>query len=62
MYGIYKLFKQPLVRTIGGGVNETVDESVWQRWQQVAAYRPQTLTDAIAGGAVTPPPDIAHMV
>ena len=62
MYGLYKLVKPAFVRTIGGGVNETVDESVWQRWQQVAAYRPQTLTDAMADGVVTPPPDIAHMV
>ena len=61
MYGLYKIFKQPFNRTIGGGVNETIDESVWQRWREVAAYRPPTLTGAIAGGVVTPPPDISQM-
>jgi hypothetical protein len=61
MYGLYKLVKPPFVRTIGGGVNETVDASVWQRWSKVAGYRPPTLTDAVAGGVVTPPADVAHM-
>lgn len=61
MYGLYKLVKQPFVRTIGGGVNETVDESVWQRWNKVADYRPHTLTNAIASGVVTPPADVAHL-
>jgi len=60
MYGIYKLFKKPIQRTFDAGVNETVDESVWQRWRQVGDYRPPTLTDAIASGEVTPPADIAH--
>ena len=61
MYGIYKLVKKPFERSIGGGVNETIDESVWQRWRAVADYRPPTLTGAIASGTVAPPPDIAHM-
>jgi uncharacterized protein (DUF2235 family) len=61
MYGIYRLFKKPIERTFDAGVNETVDESVWQRWREVADYRPPTLTGAIASGEVVPPPDIAHM-
>lgn len=61
MYGLYKLFKKPFERGIGGGVNETIDESVWQRWREVAVYRPPSLTTAIADGAVVAPPDIAHM-
>jgi uncharacterized protein (DUF2235 family) len=61
MYGIYKAFKKPIERTFDAGVNETVDESVWQRWKQLAGYRPPTLTDAIASGVVTLPADIADM-
>jgi hypothetical protein len=61
MYGIYKLFKKPIERTFDAGVNETVDESVWLRWREVADYRPPTLTDAIASGEVVPPADVAHM-
>lgn len=62
MYGIYKFFKKPIERTFDAGVNETVDESVWQRWREVADYRPPTLADAIAEGEVVPPSDIAHVV
>ncbi|MBS0432020.1 MAG: DUF2235 domain-containing protein, partial [Proteobacteria bacterium] len=61
MYGLYKLVKKPFERTIGGGVNETVDASVWQRWREVAAYRPEPLATAIASSAVAVPPDIEHM-
>lgn len=60
MYGIYKLFKKPFVRTFGGGVNETVDDSVWRRWREVASYRPPTLTGAIARGVLAAPPGIEH--
>lgn len=62
MYGLYHLFKQPFNRVIGGGVNETIDDSVWQRWREVADYRPPSLTTAIADGVVKPPPDIARSV
>jgi len=61
MYGLYKLFKQPFVRTIGGGVNETVDDSVWRRWAEVAGYRPATLANAVAAGVVSVPPGVEHM-
>lgn len=33
MYGLYRIFKRPRNRVIGGGVNETVDDTVWQRWR-----------------------------
>jgi hypothetical protein len=62
MYGLYKFFKKPIERSFDAGVNETVDDSVWQRWKQVADYRPPTLTEAIADGMVTPPPDATHVV
>lgn len=61
MYGIYKLAKPPFQRSIGGGVNETVDVSVWERWREVAAYRPEPLAAAIADNAVDVPPDIRNM-
>ncbi|HEY3519597.1 MAG TPA: DUF2235 domain-containing protein [Rhodanobacteraceae bacterium] len=61
MYGLYKLVKKPFERTIGGGVNETIDDSVWKRWREVATYRPEPLTAAIASNAVNVPPDISGM-
>lgn len=32
-------------RRFGTGVNETIDPSVWQRWEQRADYRPPTVAD-----------------
>ena len=61
MYGLYKVLKKPFQRSIGGGVNETVDDSIWQKWRETADYRPQPLATAIAGGVVDVPPDIRHM-
>ena len=55
MDGIYKCFNPPFNRTFGTGVNETVDESVWQRWRIDSAYRPDTLTQALATAAVVMP-------
>jgi uncharacterized protein (DUF2235 family) len=43
MFGIYKLFKKRHHRTFGAGVNEVVDDSVWQRWRADATYRPPAL-------------------
>ena len=48
MYGIYKQFKPPFDRTLGIGVNETVDNSVWQRWHADASYRSPSLVQALA--------------
>ncbi|HJU26393.1 MAG TPA: DUF2235 domain-containing protein [Rhodanobacteraceae bacterium] len=59
MFGIYKVFKQPFNRRIGGGVNETIDQSVWRRWREVAGYRPPTLASALDDGVVSPPSGIA---
>jgi len=45
MFGLYKRFKggKRHYRTFGRGVNETVDESVWKRWEALPDYRPPTV-------------------
>jgi uncharacterized protein (DUF2235 family) len=43
MFGIYKLVKHEYYRPIGTGVNETIDESVWKRWEHDQSYRPVSL-------------------
>ena len=48
MYGIYKELKPPFDRTLGLGVNETVDNSVWQRWHADVNYRSPSLVQALA--------------
>lgn len=58
MYGLYRALKPPFDRTVGGGVNETVDESVWQRWRGDAGYRPPALAEAVIRGSIAVPPDI----
>jgi uncharacterized protein (DUF2235 family) len=55
MSGIYKLFKSPFDRTLGSGINETVDDSVWQRWRVDASYRSPALAQALARAVVAPP-------
>jgi uncharacterized protein (DUF2235 family) len=52
MDGIYKQFKPPFDRSLGTGINEKVDDSVWQRWLADASYRPPTLVRALARGLV----------
>jgi uncharacterized protein (DUF2235 family) len=47
MGGIYKVFKQPFQRVIGGGINETVDSSVWLKWYAQSEYRPQSVETAM---------------
>lgn len=42
-FGLYKHFKPPLPRVFGLGQKEVVDDSVWLRWQQLPAYRPQSI-------------------
>jgi len=45
MYGLYKLVKRDrrYIRVFGRGVNETVDDSVWKRWDARTDYRPPTV-------------------
>jgi uncharacterized protein (DUF2235 family) len=52
MSGIYKEFAPPFDRSLGGGVNEQVDESVWRRWLADAAYRSPSLVRALADTTV----------
>ena len=47
MGGIYRVFKQPFQRVIGGGINETVDSSVWLKWYAQSEYRPQSVETAM---------------
>ena len=48
MGGLYKEFKPPFDRTLGTGVNETIDDSVWQRWLADPSYRSPSLVRALA--------------
>jgi uncharacterized protein (DUF2235 family) len=58
MYGLYKLFSPPYNRVIGGGVNETVDESVW-RHARGTDYRSPTLAQALRDDVIAAPPGVA---
>ncbi|MFI4970259.1 MAG: DUF2235 domain-containing protein [Lysobacterales bacterium] len=58
--GLYRVFKPRTPRVLGGGVNETVDDSVWQRWRDDPAYRPASLVDAVRRRTVAVPADIAQ--
>jgi hypothetical protein len=46
MFGLYRIFKgnERFYRAIGKGVCETIDKSVWQRWDADAEYRPPALS------------------
>jgi len=52
MYGFYKDFQSPTDRQIGTGVNEKIDDSVWQRWLADGSYRSPSLAHALASGTV----------
>ncbi len=52
MSGIYKNFKAPFDRMLGTGVNEKVDDSVWQRWLADATYRSPSLVQGLARATV----------
>jgi len=52
MLGLYKEFKPPFDRTLGSGVNEKVDDSVWLRWLADPGYRSPSLVRALATGTV----------
>ena len=47
MGGLYKEFKPPFDRVLGTGINEKVDDSVWQRWLGDASYRSPSLAQAL---------------
>ncbi|MGH8116958.1 MAG: DUF2235 domain-containing protein [Rhodanobacteraceae bacterium] len=50
MNGVYRLFKKPDVRVIGGGVRETIDASIWKKWGET--YCPPSLQTALDAGLV----------
>ena len=52
MHGLYKEFQPPFDRTLGSGVNEKVDESVWRRWLADSTYRSPSLVRALANATV----------
>ena len=52
MHGLYKEFKPPFDRTLGDGVNEKVDESVWRRWLADPGYRSPSLVRALSNTTV----------
>ena len=60
MHGIYKEFKPPFDRTLGSGVNEMVDESVWRRWLADPGYRSPSLVRALANTTVLMSVEAAH--
>ena len=52
MHGLYKDFNPPFDRSLGSGVNEKVDESVWRRWLADASYRSPSLVRALTQATV----------
>jgi uncharacterized protein (DUF2235 family) len=52
MYGLYKLFSPRFDRVLGGGVNETIDPSVWTKWYATSGYRPASLQVALDAGRI----------
>jgi uncharacterized protein (DUF2235 family) len=45
MFGAYSVLKKRFWRPFGKGVNESVHESVWQRWKAKPEYRPDSLRE-----------------
>jgi hypothetical protein len=37
---------------LGGGVNETIDPSVWTKWYATPGYRPASLQVALDAGRI----------
>lgn len=60
LHGAYRFFKPPWQRVIGGGVNETIDASVWAKWRAQAAYRPAPIVTATATGLVETGSEMVH--
>lgn len=52
MYGLYKIFSKPFDRVLGGGINETIDPSVWLKWYEQPGYRPPSITAALQAGHI----------
>lgn len=61
MDGIYRHVKPPFNRSLGTGVNETIDASVLQRWRSDASYRSPTLVSGLAN-ACPACPDLNRLV
>lgn len=59
MGGLYRLIKPPFDRVLGGGVNETVDASVWWHARHASGYRSPSLAQGVRSGVVAAPPDAA---
>jgi hypothetical protein len=64
-YGAYSLISSPFFRKIGGepeirddgahaSVNETIDQSVFERWRAVPEYRPPNLLEWVNRKKVDP--------
>lgn len=47
MFGLYKFFSKPYARELGGGINETIDPSVWLKWYAQDVYRPRPIRIAM---------------
>ncbi|WHZ18863.1 MAG: hypothetical protein OJF55_001012 [Rhodanobacteraceae bacterium] len=52
MAGVYRWFKPPFERVLGGGVNETIDSSVWMKWSAQSVYRPPSIETAMQAGLI----------
>ncbi|HET9819966.1 MAG TPA: hypothetical protein VFP92_12460, partial [Rhodanobacteraceae bacterium] len=50
--GIYRVFKRPFQRVLGGGIHETIDPSVWLKWYEQSVYRPVSLEVAMDKGLI----------
>jgi uncharacterized protein (DUF2235 family) len=50
--GIYRVFKRPFQRVLGGGIHETIDPSVWLKWYEQPVYRPVSLEVAMDKGLI----------
>lgn len=52
MDGLYKLFSRPFDRVLGGGINETIDPSVWLKWYEQPNYRSPSIAAALQAGRI----------
>ncbi|HEU4857731.1 MAG TPA: DUF2235 domain-containing protein [Rhodanobacteraceae bacterium] len=54
MFGLYKFFSRKYERQVGGGINETIDPTVWLRWYARPGYRPRPIETALQAGLLEP--------
>jgi hypothetical protein len=54
MFGLYKFFSRKYERQVGGGINETIDPTVWSRWCARPGYRPRPIETALQAGLLEP--------